>query len=224
MIYLLGRLYWKQQRKTRNAERRRLAASRGWQFAPSDPALFARWHGGPFAKDGDMRETVGVVRGDVAGVPFTAFDFRVRTKVEVTNGIWRDEDWYTRTIWVMHLPAALPPVECDRARWVQKVADRALGKKPVPTGDDAFDKSFALYSSSPEFVGALLAPELRLWLRQHKITGWWLSGSDLLFTKETWFRVRSRQLVAVAEELAEMVSHFPSGIWEQYGRGYTRRR
>jgi hypothetical protein len=224
VIYLLGRAYWKQQRKTRNAERRRLAASRGWRFAPSDPTLFARWHGGPFAKDGDMRETAGVVRGEAAGVSFTAFDIRIRTKIEITNFIWREEEWYTRTIWVMHLPAALPPIECERARLVQKMSDRVLGKKPVRTGDEAFDGRFVFYSSSPEFVVALLTPELRRWLRQHKITGWWLSGSDLLFTKETWFRVRSGQLVTVAEELAEMVAHFPSGIWEQYGPGRARTR
>lgn len=219
---MLGRLYWKQSRKKRNAERQRLAASRGWHFAPSDPGLLIRWTGEPFAKHGDMRETVGVIRGDVRGAPFTAFDYRLRTKVEITNFIFRSEEWYTRTIWVLHLPTGLPWIEFDRSRLGQRVANRLEKKKPIRTGDGAFDSRFVVNSSSPEFVAALLTPRLRTWLHQHSTTGWWVSGNDLLLTKETWFRVKPGQLVTVAEEMAEMVALFPAGIWEQYGSGQAR--
>lgn len=219
---MLGELYWKQQRKKRNAERRRLAASRGWHFVASDPALLGRWHGEPFARPGDRRETVGVIRGDVKGVSFTAFDFRMRTSAEISSSIVRGEDWYTRTIWVLHLPAPLPWIGCERARLAQKIADRLEGTKAIRTGDDAFDNRFVLYSSSPEFVCALLTPRLRRWLRQHNMSGWWVCDGDLLLTSQTWFRVRPGQLVAVAEQMAEMVSHFPVGIWERYGLGWAR--
>jgi hypothetical protein len=52
---MLGRLYWNYQRDKRNSERRELAASQGWQFAPGDPALLRRWRSEPFVKPGDVQ-------------------------------------------------------------------------------------------------------------------------------------------------------------------------
>jgi hypothetical protein len=218
---MLSKLYWSQQRKRRNAERQQLAASRGWQFAASDPALLARWRDGPFAKRGDLRENIGVVRGEARGMPFTAFDFRMRTAIVRTNFIFRNEEWDTLTVWVLHLPAALPEVECkDLLGFRQKLRDRLQGTRAstVSTGDSAFDRRFSIHSPSPEFARALLTPELRGWLREHKLTGWWISGNDLLHYKEETLRIRPGKLVAMTEEMADMVAHFPEGIWQQYGR------
>jgi hypothetical protein len=224
-VYMLSKLYWKQQRKRRNAERQQLAASRGWQFAATDPALLRRWSDGPFAKRGDLRENIGVVRGEVQGIPFTAFDFRMRTAVIRVNFIFRNEEWDTLTVWALHLPAALPGVECKGGRGVrQKILDRleGTGSGAVRTGDRDFDARFSIYSSSPEFVQALLTPELRGWLREHKLRSWRISGSDLLLFREERFRIRPGKLVAVAEELADMVAHFPGGIWQRHGLRQTR--
>jgi hypothetical protein len=55
---------------------------------------------------------------------------------------------------------------------------------------------------------------VRGWLREHNLTGWWISGSDLLLSKEETFRVRPGKLAAVAEELADMAAHFPATVWQ----------
>ncbi|MGX7823910.1 hypothetical protein ACTG9Q_02340 [Actinokineospora sp. 24-640] len=52
---------------SRNRERRRWAALRGWQFAETDPVLPGQWKGGAVAYYGD-----GVARDVVAGSTFTA--------------------------------------------------------------------------------------------------------------------------------------------------------
>ncbi|MCT2586036.1 hypothetical protein [Actinophytocola gossypii] len=52
---------------SRNRERRRWAALRGWQFADTDPLLPSQWEGGAIAFHGG-----GVARDVVAGSTFTA--------------------------------------------------------------------------------------------------------------------------------------------------------
>jgi hypothetical protein len=224
-LFMLSKLYWNQQRKRRNAERQQLAASRGWQFAATDPALLGRWPGGPFAKRGDLRENIGVVRGDAQGRSFTAFDFRMRTAIVRTNFIFRHEEWDTLTVWVLHLPASLPEVQCMSGTGLrQKLLDRLEGtaSSTVRTGDKDFDGRFSIYSSSHEFARTLLTAELRGWLRARKLTGWWISGSDLLLSKEETFRIKPGKLVAVAEELADMVAQFPAEVWQQGGQRQPR--
>jgi len=215
---MLSSLYWNYQRKQRSAERQELAARRGWQSVPTDPALADRWRSGPFAKRGDRRETIGVVRGEARGVPFTAFDFRLRTRVVTTNFIFRSNEYDTMTVWALHLPAALPWVQCKSgAKLARKLLDRMDGTSTVRTGDDDFDGRFAFYSDSPDFVRTLLTPQLRDWLREHKLTGWWTDGSDLLLAEEELFRVKPAKLATVADELADMVAQFPATIWPQPG-------
>jgi hypothetical protein len=215
---MLGRLYWNYQRSKRNSERQELAASQGWQFAPGDPALLGRWRSEPFVKPGDRRETAGVVRGETRGVPFTAFDFRVRTRVVTTNFIFRTSEYDTLTVWALHLPAALPSVQCKGGpKLRRKLLDRLDGQAAVRTGDDDFDGRFGVYSDSPDFARTLLTPQLRAWLREHKLTGWWIDGSDLLLTQEAVSRVKPDKLAAVADDLADMVAHFPATIWPQHG-------
>ena len=58
---------------------------------------------------------------------------------------------------------------------------------------------------------------MRGWLREHKLTGWWIDGNDLLLTQEAVSRVKPDKLVAVADDLADMVAHFPATIWPQHG-------
>jgi hypothetical protein len=217
---MLTKLYWNQQRKRRNAERRQLAASRGWQFAATDPELLERWRGGPFARRGDLRETVGVVRGDVKGRPFTAFDFRMRTKILWYNFVFRTEEWNTLTVWALHLPGSLPEVQCMSGTGLrQRLLDKLDGSasSTVRTGDKDFDSRFSIHSSSPEFAAGLLTAELRGWLRAHKLVGWRISGSDLLLAKDETFRIKPGRLVAVAEEMADMVALFPAEAWQHGG-------
>jgi hypothetical protein len=222
---MLTALFLKYQQGRRNSERERLAASRGWQFAASDPALLDRWRGGPFSKRGDRRQIIGVVRGVSQGIPFTVFDFRLRTKISRTNLVSR-QDWYeTATVWALHLPAVLPPVRFTGASKLgRKLQDRlGGGDTGVLTGDQDFDGRFGVHDAPPDFVRELMTPQLRGWLREHKLVGWWIIGQDLLFDLDVqMIRTKPGKLVAVADELADMVTHFPATIWQRYGEQETR--
>jgi hypothetical protein len=222
---MLTWLVLKYQQSRRNSERQRLAASRGWQFAASDPALLDRWRGGLLSKRGDRREIIGIVRGESHGIPFTVFDFRLRTKITRTNLISR-QDWYeTATVWVLHLPAALPPVHfTGGSKLGRKLQDRlGGGDTGVLTGEKGFDERFGVRGAAPDFVRELMTPELRGWLREHKLTGWWIAGRDLLFDRDVQLlRTKPGKLVAVADELTDMVTHFPPSIWQRHGEQETR--
>jgi hypothetical protein len=215
---MLTWLFRKYQRGRRNSERQRLADSRGWQFAASDQALLDRWRGGPFGRRGDRREIIGVVRGAVHGIPFTVFDFRMRTAIVRTGGISRTDEHETVTVWALRLPAALPPLRFTHSsRLLRKLQDKAGDADTVATGDQDFDGRFGIYAA-PDFARELMTPELRGWLREHKLTGWWIDGRDLLFVRDVQLlRTKPAQLVAVAAELAEMISRFPAAIWPRYG-------
>jgi hypothetical protein len=215
---MLTWLFLKYQQGKRNSERQRLADGRGWQFAASDPALADRWRGGPFSRRGDRREIIGVVRGETRGIPFTAFDFRMRTRIVRTGGISRTDEYDTVTVWALQLPAALPPLRFTRgSRLVRKLDDKLGNDPPVASGDQDFDGRFGIYAA-PEFVRELMTPDLRGWLGEHKLTGWWIDGRDLLFVRDVQlFRTKPGTLVAVADELADMITRFPAAIWARYG-------
>jgi hypothetical protein len=221
---MLTLLFLKYQQSRRNSERQKLAVSRGWQFAASDQALADRWRGGPFGKRGDHREIIGVIRGQAGGIPFTAFDFRMRTKIVRTGGISRTDEYDTVTVWVLRLPAALPPVRVTHSsNFGRKIQAKLGGDAGVLTGDEEFDRHFGVHDAAPEFVGELLTPQVRGWLREHKLTGWWIDGRDLLFVSDVQLlRTKPGKLVAVAEELADMIMHFPAEIWQRYGEEQRR--
>ena len=91
------------------------------------------------------------------------------------------------------------------------------------TGDQAFDGRFGVHDAPPDFVRELMTPQLRGWLREHKLVGWWIIGQDLLFDLDVqMIRTKPGKLVAVADELADMVTHFPATIWQRYGEQQTR--
>jgi hypothetical protein len=212
------------QRSRRNSERQRLADSRGWEFAATDPALAERWRGGPFGKRGDRREVIGVIRGETRGVPFMAFDFRMRTTIVRTGGISRQDEYNTVTVWALQLPAALPPLRVTNASNIgRKIQARLGGDTGVLTGDEDFDRRFGIHDASPGFVRELMTPQLRSWLREHKLTGWWIDGQDLLCVRDVQLlRTKPDKLVAVADELADLVAHFPASIWQQQDEHGTR--
>jgi hypothetical protein len=218
---MLTWLFLKYQQGRRNSERQRLAHGRGWQFAPTDSALLDRWRGGPFGKRGDRREIIGVVRGEARGVPFTAFDFRVRTKVVRTGGISRQDEYETVTVWALRLPAAVPPVRVTRSSSLgRKVQTRLGGDVGLLTGDADFDRRFGVHDAAPGFARELMTPQLRAWLREHKLTGWWTCGRDLLYVRDVQIlRTKPGTLVAVADELADMIGHFPAEVWRHGGQG-----
>jgi hypothetical protein len=222
---MLTWLVLKHQRSRRNSERQRLADSRGWEFAATDQALASRWRGGPFGKRGDRREVIGVIRGEARGFPFVAFDFRMRTKIVRTNLISRQDEYETVTVWALQLPAALPPVRLTNASNLGRKIQARLGgvDTGVLTGDEDFDRRFGVHDVSPEFVRELMTPQLRGWLGEHRLTGWWIAGWDLLYVRDVQLlRTKPGKLVAVAEELADMVAHFPASIWQRQDEQGTR--
>jgi hypothetical protein len=218
-VHMLTWLFLKYQQGRRNSERQRLAEGRGWQFTASDQALLDRWRGGPFSRRGDRREIIGVVRGETRGVPFTAFDFRLRTRIVRTGGISRTDEYETVTVWALQLPAALPPVRVTHSsNFGRKIQAKLGGDAGVLTGDEDFDRRFGVHDASPDFVRELLTPQLRGWLREHKLTGWRIDGRDLLFVRDVQLlRIKPGTLVAVADELADMIGLFPAAIWTRYG-------
>ncbi|WP_026423486.1 hypothetical protein [Actinokineospora inagensis] len=123
---------------SRNRERRRWAALRGWQFAEDDPALPKQWSSGAIAYYGD-----GVARDVVAGTTFTAdgrrkvyvFDLEAggRVNVVVTAVQCKRVHSVVLELWVPstpfqreHMPELLGPVGQRYAFVSDIAAARAL--------------------------------------------------------------------------------------------------
>jgi hypothetical protein len=103
--------------QTATTERRAVLAERGWQVWEADRDLPRRWEVQRFWREGRSRgapahglppyrgPAYGVVGGESAGLPFTAFDALVLGPTALTSR--------PVTTWVVHLPVVLPTTIAD---------------------------------------------------------------------------------------------------------------
>ena len=67
---------------------------------------------------------------------------------------FRTSEHDTLTVWALHLPAALPPVQCKGGpKLRRKLLDRLDGQAAVRTGDDDFDGRFGITALLPTSPG-----------------------------------------------------------------------
>lgn len=219
LVFSSGMIFRVVQRSRRASERSQLAASRGWQFSEGDPSLVNRWSCEPFSRPGDKREVFGVIRGDVNGVKLTAFDYRRRTR-RVLRG---SDEYDTVTVWALQLPQRLPAMHAAprptglAARALTKMLEKLDGEPDrVLTGDPEFDPKFTVTSRYPEFVNAVLTPEMRAWLRANDLPGWATEGQDLVACRDTQVRgTKTAEIVSTAEKLTALIARFPQTVWQR---------
>jgi hypothetical protein len=201
--------------QTTNHERQALAASRGWGFAQDAPELLARWPVKPFTEIGDKRVAFGVVSGVANGIPFTAFDHHRRPTVTnwQTLGIttMKTDTIVIDTVWVLALPAALPPFQVFEAAEPNFAKDGAV---PPRTADHRVNRSYLLVDTDPDVAAHMLTPAVTALMKQHKLVNWATWGDQLLCVKHPIFgRVKPDELTSKVAELGRLVAAIPPHLW-----------
>lgn len=211
VFLVLPRQFLKKRQDSKNAERQAFAASQGWQFAPYAPELLSRWHTRPFTLRGDRRVAFGVISGTANGVQFTTFDFQLRTVRRTTGGVVASEDNEVHTVWAIHLPVRLPSVDVSRRGFFS-----SQQANEVQTANPQFSRDYSVHSQNPGFAAELLTPATMNLIGQHKLDGWTIQGSDLLFTQRKHFsRTTPQELMQTVDMLRTLISTFPQHIWQR---------
>ena len=200
-------------------DRRELARRRGWHYQDRAPGLPARW------KDviGWRHATItplGVLAGEVDGLPFTVFDSLVGP-----DGV---EGQAPRTTWVVHLPVALPRVDVGPGR------DEVLRAFGVAGSVDRFFEEGALLTEpdasatgagpsvhcpdAPELARDLLTPAVRAAADAAGLTSWRIVGPDLVVSSgEHRQPLPLDEVVARVEALAALARAVVDAVGDRHG-------
>nr|BFE58892.1 hypothetical protein GCM10020063_034180 [Dactylosporangium thailandense] len=201
------------------APRAQLASDRGWRYSrhgsrPGFGAVEDRWRraGNPVADLDPADELTGAV--DAAGRPFTLFD----TTVLGSAGY--------RTVSVLHLPVALPPVAvmpdpidgepCAEGRVGPVPPWAALAFQHPPELDGAPPPEH------PSFAGELVTGEVLDVTRRLGLLGWRIAGRDLVWVSRPGDRLDPDRVVAVLEALATLATVLPPAVVRSYARDERR--
>src|SRR5579859_7355116 len=172
------------------ADRKELAAERGWFYEDKNSQLGKRWQDLLGKQEAILISPFGVLAGEVEGLPFTVFD-RLQSK--------RPTHW---TYWVIHLPVAYPRVQMVKTmtKEDQKNLDALNAAFLAPGGPQAnpqvgkilhdFSKkkpptpdNLGARTRNTAFGKALLTLPVRSATVEFDLIGWYIEDRDLLFIR-----------------------------------------
>ncbi|RZS44257.1 hypothetical protein EV193_101132 [Herbihabitans rhizosphaerae] len=200
LTFVLPRTFVKKRQAAKNAERERFAAEAGWRFDASVPELTTRYPVPPFTEHGDRRVAFGVLSGVQEGVPFTAFDFRMRTGVR-TGLLWSEET-EVHTVFALRLPVPIPPLR------LFAVASQKFADQPAPrTADPEFNKRYLIEDGDPAVVNRLFTPAATRLMVENDIGNLSVRGGELVCTASKVFAKTSAREIAERVRVLAMVVH-----------------
>lgn len=187
-----------------------------WTWQASNAALVQEYAGtGPVGR-GERPVAQDVVTGTHRGVEFTAFNYRWEHTYTSTNSI--GDTAYTTTrvevhhqsVIAVHLPTRMPTLTI------------ALGKQPYAlrigpvqkTSFPAFDKSFDVWTSHPEFARDVLTESMVGWLLQWRPGLLLLNGNRLIAFATAH---SPQQIWATLDFLSAFCDLIPEPVWTRVG-------
>lgn len=158
---VLGLVVWPAVRTARrnrrdpaaSADLARLARAAGWTYRARDDAFLRRFRGGyPFGHGGRSRPALDLTTGTHRGREFACFLFEPARALPV--GEYSAQIRRVR-VTAVSLPAAVPTV---------LVTPATRAPRRFTTGDDAFDRAYAVGTDDEPFAARLLTAPVRRWL------------------------------------------------------------
>ncbi|HEV7651717.1 MAG TPA: hypothetical protein VGP26_26485 [Actinophytocola sp.] len=140
----------------------RLAAAKGWTYRPRDEEFPRRFRGYPFGHGGRTRPALDLVTGTHRGREFACFQFVPARSLPA--GEYPARVRHARVV-AVSLPAPVPTVLVTAAARTPRRARR------FTTGDDAFDRAYAVGTGDEPFAGRLLTALVRRWLLDNPPAG-----------------------------------------------------
>lgn len=152
----------------------RLATAKGWTYRPRDAGFLRRFRGYPFGHGGRSRPAADLVTGTHRGREFACF--RYVPARSLPAGEYAARIRHARVV-AVSLPAPVPRMLLTPAAGTPRRARR------FTTGDDAFDRAYAVGTDDEPFARRLLTVLVRRWLLDNPPAGALrFAGPDLI----TW--------------------------------------
>jgi hypothetical protein len=129
-----------------------LAAARGWRYTARDDTFLRRFTGYPFGRGARHTPALDLVTGTHRGREFACFQFAPPRSLPA--GEYSAEIRYVRVV-AVSLPTPVPTVLVTGARTAPRWTRR------YTTGDDTFDRTFAVGTEDEPFAGRLLTVPVR---------------------------------------------------------------
>jgi hypothetical protein len=209
---VLPRNFLKQRQQSKNTERQAFAMSQGWHFQPYAPELLNIYYEvAPFTERGDRRVAFGVLNGMVDGMPVTVFDYQRRTKkTSYSFVLYRDTN-QVNTVWVVKLPAVLPPLQLSGRRFF-------AGNATQPqTPDQEFNQQHLIDDGDLNLARELFTPQVTGAIRHFRLSNWTILGNELIFPMvNVMTRTTPQEIMDTARSLVALVRTFPETLWQKY--------
>jgi hypothetical protein len=208
---VLPRQLLQKRQDSKNAERQAFAAGQGWHFRPYAPELLQVYNCKPFTERGDRRVAFGVVVGMVDGVQVTAFDYQRRTKRTSYSGIVYSDTNQVVTVWVVKLPANLPPLHMA-TRGFRLLTGNFVEPR---TSDVEFNKGFLIEGGDENFaMQQLFTPQVTAMMKHTRLADWTIQGNELIHYSTNHFtRTTAEEIMRTAQALVALVRSFPEQLW-----------
>jgi hypothetical protein len=197
VIIFFGRRAWKQD-KERIRQLQEWTRQRDYSFAEEDPGLARIYPNLPLESGGRRLRFQHVVRGRLAGQPFTAFDYSYETTSTSTNsdgGSSSSTTTHRIQAIAVDVPSGWPAVRVSPSGLGSKLAVM-FGRQDVKIGYDAFDRTFRVRAQDEAAARRLLTPMASALLARPD-QEFWIDGSTVLALRrgflqhadlETWLQ------------------------------------
>jgi hypothetical protein len=174
----------------------RLARAAGWTYRPRDDAFLRRFRGYPFGHGSRSRPALDLVTGTHRGRGFACFVFAPARALPA--GEYSAQVRRARVV-AVSLPAPVPSV---------LVTPATRAPRRFTTGDDAFDRTFAVGTDDEAFATRLLTVAARRWLLANPPSGpLRFGGPDVL----TWQADTGGFAVQLAlDHLCDLLDRLPA--------------
>lgn len=179
----------------------RLAADRGWRFTPRDEEFLRRFRDYPFARGGRTRPALDLITGTHRGRTFACFQYSPPRSLPPGEG--SAEIDHARVVAVA-LPAPVPAVLVTRAgaapRWTRRYT----------TGDEAFDRVFAVGTEDEPFADRMLTEPVRRWLLANPPAGSVrFGGPDVIAWQADTGGFDARMVEPAVDHLCDLLDRIP---------------
>lgn len=220
LVVLLVLLRRSSRRQLRSvADRKTLAAERGWLYRDRAADLALRWKDLLGRRAAYTVGPFGVLAGEASGLPFTAFDSEP------------GEPASRLTYWAVHLPVAYPRVQVHGkeetfGEWANQFSpafsafvdggpSALTGSLPPPAPTTPDD--LRAETAEAAFGQALLTPQVRATTVALGLVGWCIEGRDLLLTRQPGRPHTAEDVEQVALRLIGLARQLPADLADRFG-------
>ena len=191
-----------------------LAASRGWTYTRSDPALVDRFEGDPFGR-GEDREAVNVLRGTAHARPIVVFDYSyvtTSTSTDANGHTKTDRTTHRFSVVAVNTGVVMPALSVAPEGMVSRFFGR-LTNSDIELESEDFNRAFRVTCPNRRFASDVLHPRMMELLLQWPELAWRFDADSILAIRDG-----SHDVAEVDAKLAALdaiLDNVPDFVWRE---------